>query len=222
MRARNSSRCGIRLEGVVSKRRTAPYRSGECRDWRQIKTATWRGRTGSGGAYFEGAVAAWVTWSMWRPTISHVALCGAHVGVPFESGEYLCSGAAIDDPIEGSFRRPDVEPSDELQLVSSSDLLLGTLRRRWTKNCNDLTRLYRRRTEALRQQPSHCGCEAPNTNQQREYRKRCALHGPSRPRAIDNVPDGAGIPEPGAGPSPPAGDAGGVGSGGIGLIRLYR
>ena len=160
--------------------------------------------------------------SMRRPTISHVALCGAHVGVPFESGEYLCSGAAIDDPIEGSFRRPDVEPSDELQLVSSSDLLLGALRRRWTKNCNDLTRLYRRRTEALRQQPSHCGCEAPNTNQQPEYRKRCALHGPSRPRAIDNVPDGAGIPEPGAGPSPPAGDAGGVGSGGIGLIRLCR
>jgi len=30
------------LEGVVSKRRDAPYRSGECRDWRKIKTATWR------------------------------------------------------------------------------------------------------------------------------------------------------------------------------------
>ena len=26
------------LEGVVSKRRDAPYRSGECRDWRQVKT----------------------------------------------------------------------------------------------------------------------------------------------------------------------------------------
>src|SRR5215475_5869881 len=84
------------------------------------------------------------TWSMWRPTISHVALCGAHVGVPFESGEYLFRGAAIDDPIEGGapVRQPDVEPSDELQLVSSCDLLLGAHRRRRTKDCNDLTRLY--------------------------------------------------------------------------------
>jgi len=31
-----------RLEGVVSKRRDAPYRSGECRDWRKVKTAAWR------------------------------------------------------------------------------------------------------------------------------------------------------------------------------------
>ena len=30
------------LEGVVSKRRDAPYRSGECRDCRKVKTATWR------------------------------------------------------------------------------------------------------------------------------------------------------------------------------------
>ena len=30
------------LEGVVSKRRDAPYRSGECRDWRKVKTAAWR------------------------------------------------------------------------------------------------------------------------------------------------------------------------------------
>jgi bifunctional non-homologous end joining protein LigD len=30
------------LEGVVSKRRDAPYRSGECRDWRKIKTMAWR------------------------------------------------------------------------------------------------------------------------------------------------------------------------------------
>jgi bifunctional non-homologous end joining protein LigD len=30
------------LEGVVSKRREAPYRSGECRDWRKVKTAAWR------------------------------------------------------------------------------------------------------------------------------------------------------------------------------------
>jgi bifunctional non-homologous end joining protein LigD len=31
-----------RLEGVVSKRRDAPYRSGDCRDWRKIKTTAWR------------------------------------------------------------------------------------------------------------------------------------------------------------------------------------
>jgi bifunctional non-homologous end joining protein LigD len=31
-----------RLEGVVSKRRDAPYRSGECRDWLKIKTQAWR------------------------------------------------------------------------------------------------------------------------------------------------------------------------------------
>jgi len=30
------------LEGIVSKRRDAPYRSGECRDWRKVKTAAWR------------------------------------------------------------------------------------------------------------------------------------------------------------------------------------
>jgi bifunctional non-homologous end joining protein LigD len=29
------------LEGVVSKRRLAPYRSGECIDWRKVKTETW-------------------------------------------------------------------------------------------------------------------------------------------------------------------------------------
>jgi bifunctional non-homologous end joining protein LigD len=29
-------------EGVVSKRRDAPYRSGECRDWRKVKTEAWR------------------------------------------------------------------------------------------------------------------------------------------------------------------------------------
>jgi bifunctional non-homologous end joining protein LigD len=32
----------IGLEGIVSKRRTAPYRSGECRDWRKVKTVAWR------------------------------------------------------------------------------------------------------------------------------------------------------------------------------------
>jgi len=30
------------LEGVVSKCRSAPYRSGECRDWRKVKTLAWR------------------------------------------------------------------------------------------------------------------------------------------------------------------------------------
>jgi len=30
------------LEGIVSKRRDAPYRSGECRDWRKVKTQAWR------------------------------------------------------------------------------------------------------------------------------------------------------------------------------------
>jgi ATP-dependent DNA ligase len=29
-------------ERVVSKRRDAPYRSGECRDWRKVKTTAWR------------------------------------------------------------------------------------------------------------------------------------------------------------------------------------
>jgi bifunctional non-homologous end joining protein LigD len=30
------------LEGVVSKRKAAPYRSGECRDWVKVKTVSWR------------------------------------------------------------------------------------------------------------------------------------------------------------------------------------
>jgi ATP-dependent DNA ligase len=30
------------LEGMVSKRKLSPYRSGSCRDWVKIKTATWR------------------------------------------------------------------------------------------------------------------------------------------------------------------------------------
>ena len=30
------------LEGVVSKCRDAPYRSGECGDWRKVKTLAWR------------------------------------------------------------------------------------------------------------------------------------------------------------------------------------
>ena len=32
----------MQLEGIVSKRRNSAYRSGECRDWRKIKTAAWR------------------------------------------------------------------------------------------------------------------------------------------------------------------------------------
>lgn len=31
----------MEIEGIVSKRRAAPYRSGECRDWRKVKTAAW-------------------------------------------------------------------------------------------------------------------------------------------------------------------------------------
>ena len=30
------------LEGVVSKRRNAPYKSGACKGWRKIKTDAWR------------------------------------------------------------------------------------------------------------------------------------------------------------------------------------
>ena len=32
----------MQLEGIVSKRRAAPYRSGECKDWRKVKTEGWR------------------------------------------------------------------------------------------------------------------------------------------------------------------------------------
>ena len=32
----------VAFEGVVSKRRDAPYRYGECRDWRKVKTLVWR------------------------------------------------------------------------------------------------------------------------------------------------------------------------------------
>jgi bifunctional non-homologous end joining protein LigD len=38
-----------RLEGVVSKRCDAPYRSGDFRDWRKVKTAAWREGTSNGG-----------------------------------------------------------------------------------------------------------------------------------------------------------------------------
>jgi bifunctional non-homologous end joining protein LigD len=32
----------MQLEGIVSKLRLSPYHSGDCRDWRKIKTAAWR------------------------------------------------------------------------------------------------------------------------------------------------------------------------------------
>jgi bifunctional non-homologous end joining protein LigD len=32
----------MKLEGVVSKRRGTAYRSGDCRDWRKVKTTAWR------------------------------------------------------------------------------------------------------------------------------------------------------------------------------------
>jgi ATP-dependent DNA ligase len=43
------------LEGVVSKRRNAPYRSGECRDWRKVKTQAWREATRERWRLFEKA-----------------------------------------------------------------------------------------------------------------------------------------------------------------------
>jgi len=42
------------LEGVVSKRRDAPYRSGECRDWRKVKTLAWREANRERWRLFEG------------------------------------------------------------------------------------------------------------------------------------------------------------------------
>ena len=44
-----------RLEGVVSKRRDAPYRSGSCRDWRKIKTADWKASNRERWRLFEGS-----------------------------------------------------------------------------------------------------------------------------------------------------------------------
>jgi ATP-dependent DNA ligase len=32
----------MNLEGIVSKRKESPYRSGPTRDWLKIKTASWR------------------------------------------------------------------------------------------------------------------------------------------------------------------------------------
>ena len=42
------------LEGIVSKRRDAPYRSGECRDWRKVKTLAWREANRERWRLFEG------------------------------------------------------------------------------------------------------------------------------------------------------------------------
>jgi len=41
------------LEGVVSKRRDVPYRSGECRDWRKVKTVAWREANGERRRFFQ-------------------------------------------------------------------------------------------------------------------------------------------------------------------------
>ena len=43
-----------RLEGVVSKRQDAPYRSGDCRDWRKVKTSAWREANRERWRLFEG------------------------------------------------------------------------------------------------------------------------------------------------------------------------
>ena len=52
--ARNSSR-EHGLEGVVSKRRDAPYQSSECRNWRKVKTKTWREANRERWRLFEAA-----------------------------------------------------------------------------------------------------------------------------------------------------------------------
>jgi putative tryptophan/tyrosine transport system substrate-binding protein len=43
------------LEGVVSKRRHASYRSGQCRGWRKVKTKAWREANGERWRLFERA-----------------------------------------------------------------------------------------------------------------------------------------------------------------------
>src|SRR5262245_31259907 len=110
-------------------------------DGRQRDVLTTRRTYPSRARGLEIACPRGIRWSMWRPTLSLVALCSTHVGVTFEGGEYLCRGAAVHDPIESStpVRQPDVEPSNKLQLVAFSELLLGALRLRGTKDCNDLS-----------------------------------------------------------------------------------
>jgi len=46
------------LEGVVSKRRDAPHRSGDCRDWRKVKTVAWREANRERWRLFEPAARA--------------------------------------------------------------------------------------------------------------------------------------------------------------------
>jgi bifunctional non-homologous end joining protein LigD len=45
---------GTHLEGIVSKRSAAPYRSGECRDWVNVKTEAWRKANRERWREFEG------------------------------------------------------------------------------------------------------------------------------------------------------------------------
>jgi bifunctional non-homologous end joining protein LigD len=45
----------MQLGGIVSKRRMAPYRSGECRDWRKVKIAAWREANQERSRMFERA-----------------------------------------------------------------------------------------------------------------------------------------------------------------------
>jgi ATP-dependent DNA ligase len=51
-----------RLEGVVSKRQDAPYRSGQCRGWRKIKTDAWREANRERWRLFERAPQALHLW----------------------------------------------------------------------------------------------------------------------------------------------------------------
>ena len=47
----------LELEGIVSKRRAAPYRSGESNDWRKVKTVAWREANRERWRMFERALA---------------------------------------------------------------------------------------------------------------------------------------------------------------------
>jgi hypothetical protein len=75
------------LEGVVSKRRSAPYKSGRCRHWSKIKTAAWReanrerwrlfevpGREGLGDVGDSGEIRAGATQTATRKGDDHVRL----------------------------------------------------------------------------------------------------------------------------------------------------
>ena len=45
----------FKLEGVVSKKRDAPYVSGECKAWVKSKCVTWKEENKERGRLFEGA-----------------------------------------------------------------------------------------------------------------------------------------------------------------------